>query len=202
MATHHNGHTTAVNRFCEFLVVATHAILHKHAVYPARMFSPHRKYNLPTPHSNHPILNAYIIRTITRLRPWLTSAKLESIAIPIFESRTGHTIARYVFDVIIPANDPVIAAQVTATHLASLDVQLRAHLARILAEKPVQSNLELSWDYVVRTAGVVLGEEWVPADGMERREVPEPRAVPLKDSDLQSITLQICSRVELPGEER
>lgn len=193
--------TNAVNRFCEFLVVATHAILHKHAVYPARMFSLYRKYNLSTPYSKHPALNEYIVRTISHLRLWLLSAKLQSVSIPIFEVQTGKTIARYVFEVnLLPGQYAVAAAEINATDLAALDVQLHAHLARILAENCVQRDVELSFDYVIKTDGVSLGREWVPADGGERREIDEAVAVPLKDPDALSQTLQIASRVELPAD--
>lgn len=186
--------------------MVTHAILHKHAVYPARMFSPHRKYNLSSPFSKHPTLNDYIVRTISHLRPWLLSAKLQSVSIPIFEVETGKTIARYVFEVALPLSQhassaAAAVADITATDLAALDVQLRAHLARILAEKCEQRDVELSFDYVVRTVGVSVGAEWVPADRGERREITEAVAVPLKDSDVLSQTLQIASRVEFPANE-
>lgn len=193
--------TAAVNHFCEFLVVVTHAILHKHAVYPARMFSLYRKYNLSTPYSKHSTLNEYIVRTISYLRPWLLSAKLQSVSIPIFEVQTGKTVARYVFEVNLPLGHSAAAAtEITATDLAALDVQLHAHLARVLAEKCVQSDVELSFDYIVRTTGVSLGREWVSADGRERREIGGAVAVPLKDSDTLSQTLQIASRAEFPAD--
>lgn len=178
-------------------MVAIHAILHKHQVYPSRMFSAHRKYNLTTFRSKHPMLNDYIHRTITSLRPWLLCGKVETVTIPVFEIDSQKTVARYVYDVKITSMES--GEDVNARDLGELDVQLRAHLARLVTERVDVDGTtgELAWDLVVRTGGVECGSDWVAADGVERREITEAVAIPLKDPKHGYRGVVISSRVEV-----
>lgn len=165
----------------------------------AGMFELRRAYGVATFFSKHDVVNSYIARVVGGMRPWLLSGSVESVAIAVFSASTGSVRARYVFDVCVLA--PTGAAAM-ATELAALDVQLRAHLVRILAEpaREVEDGGERSWDFFVRTTGVQTGKEWVPADGRERREIDEAVAVPIKDADGYAETAQIASRIEYPGE--
>lgn len=200
-----DGHEVATNRLCEFLVVATHAILHLHGIYPARLFVLRRKYGIATMCSKHPTLNSYITRTVTALRPWLQSGQVQSVSIPIFTKEQQHPSrrvahARYVFEI---ATLPDAAP--SAADLAALDAQLRAHLCRLLAEVPPTPGVrgqEILWDFVVRTSGVRVGRDWVPADGEERCEIERPIALPLKDVDPNATTFAIASRAEFPDEDK
>lgn len=183
----------AATRLCEFLVVATHAILERHGVYPSRMFQPRRKYGVVTPCSKHPALSSYIARVVGGLHAWLAAGALRSVSVAVFAPRPYAVLARYTFDVGAPRDGAGAAA------LAALDAQLRAHLCRLLAT-PVQQVDGAEWDFIVRTTGVRVGPEWVPADGEERREIAEAVATPLKDADLAAETFALASRVEFPAE--
>lgn len=203
MAPTNDSSDQATNYLCEFLIVCTHAILHANQVYPAKLFVPRRKYDLTTMYCKHPTLTSYIKSTITALHPWLKSGQVQSVSIPLF-TRTGKpptkTVhARYVFEIAT-----LSALSPSANDLGCLNMQLRAHLCRILAEvRPpvVAEEKEVLWDFVVRTSGVRVGTDWVPADGEERAEIAHPVALPLKDADSGANTFAIASRVEFSDEE-
>lgn len=164
------------------------------------MFELRRAYGIATFFSKHELVNTYVARVVGGVRPWLLSGSVESVAIAVFTAASGKVCARYVFDMCVLAPT---GASAMAAALAALDVQLRAHLVRILAQpaREVTEGEERSWDFVVRTTGVQMGKEWVPADGRERREIDEAEAVPIKDADGYAETAQIASRVEYPCED-
>lgn len=190
------------------------------------MFELREKYGVGTFYSKHEAVNTYIKDTVQSLHAWFMKDLIEWIAIAVYECQSQKSIARYVFETSVVARNE---EDVNAASLACVDNAFRAHLCRVLsnrgatdvrdesADEKRGDQSELSFDYVVGTKGVHTDENWMPADGGERREprwrsgtaeeggptappvaVPPAHAVciPLKDADLASATLRLRSRLE------
>lgn len=131
---------------------------------------------------------------------------VESITIALFYVGSQKMIAKYVYEIV-----QIQTEIVDATRLGCLETQLRAHLCRLLSGLQHNHNVlikektkdEVTFDFILRTTGVRTAQIWMPADGMERREMRNEKriAIPLKDADHTSDTIRICSRIELNGKE-
>lgn len=93
------------------------------------------------------------------------------------------------------------------TALRELDAQFRSHLLRLCAVPKAEGipsterldNPDLAFDIVLYTKGVQPGQDWMEAsDGESRAIHGGSAAVPLKDADGSSCTVQIASRIEVP----
>lgn len=129
---------------------------------------------------------------------------MESVTIPILHGETVQ--ARYVFHTSV-----LVPSDVTEVALGEMENQFRAHLCRLLSgtatEHPgrdrafAEPQSETSFDFIVHTKGVRTDDQWMPADGHERRQFPSPAvAHPIKDADIGAATVQLTSRVELASE--
>lgn len=179
-------------RLLEFLHALIHLCLHSHGVYPSSLFQTRRLHSLPLPYCAHAPLRDYITRVLSDVRPLLAAGRVRALTLVIGRARAPR--ARYVLEFEFPAH--------AEPRLAALELHLRAHLARVLAEggregrgvTHVDEDVP-EWDLVLETDGV-HGVEWVPADGDERGGAGG-RVVPLKDPDLRDPVVRLASRLEI-----
>lgn len=145
----------------------------------------------------------------------------------MYSVKTRKLVARYVYDIDVNVDvnsDPASSARAGEADLASLDLQLRAHVTRLMAvggpynvanldrvqasitnyddknkskkkDKGADSD-EKSFDVLVNTTGINTPAEWVPANSAEQWAATNAVATPIKDADHTCITAAVCARVE------
>lgn len=116
--------------------------------------------------------------------------------------------ARYVYDMTF-AEHVDADAPALESHFRAQLLRLRAQGSSpgadpdtVVGPEEARAGVALTFDVVVYTTGVPCGENWVPARGVEVREIADAAVVPVLDADDTLLCgLRLGSRIEVPFDE-
>ncbi|KAJ8903251.1 hypothetical protein NDN08_004360 [Rhodosorus marinus] len=181
------GSWKPIDLVLEFLFVAVQVVLFIEGVYPADLFERNRKFGIAVSVCRHPDVCSYVRDHLTEARKWFEEGKVEKFVIPILERSRGSVMRNYVF-LLRGIRSPT--RKLNETQVKDLEVHLRGALARLMNLRRSTPPLDtVTWDMVMFTSGVPLGQSWAAAAGTETREIDPARKSlqAIKDVDTGSI---------------
>ncbi|KAI8819248.1 MAD2 mitotic arrest deficient-like 2, partial [Fimicolochytrium jonesii] len=187
----------------EFLEVAIHYILYIRSVYPAELFSPRRKYNVPVRMSRHPVLNGYIRDVLSGLTPDLQRGTVSKLYLVIHDPRTKQPYEKFTFQIRTLTeglSESMLKNAESSIGVGDVERHLRAFLLKIsvcdalLAPNPPDAAfailVELSEEAKGPVNELAKAAPWIPSDPGQV-DVSAAAIVPLKTMDAGILKMQL-----------
>ncbi|TPX62013.1 hypothetical protein SpCBS45565_g07097 [Spizellomyces sp. 'palustris'] len=182
-----------VDTLIEFLEVAIHYVLYVREIYPADIFEPRRKYNVPVRMSRHPVLNGYIRDVLAGIKPDLQKGVVSKVYLAIHDP-ARNVVEKFTFQIrslMEGIEEGVRKHAQTSINTSDVEAYLRSFLLKIaVCDSMLNPNPpELAGDNPTPTSAST-GAPWVPSEPTDV-EVTSPSLIPLKTMDAGLLKMQL-----------
>ncbi|XP_064599148.1 mitotic spindle assembly checkpoint protein MAD2B-like [Liolophura sinensis] len=187
----------AADIMCEFMEVAIHTVLYMRGIYPSRVFSKRKKYNVPVQICQHPDVLKYVENIVEGMKCLLSENEMEKVVI-VVTGEKQKPLERFVFD-IAPSGQ---AGTQSDKYLFRLESSLRGFLLKlnVCDAMLTPASQEKTWTVHIHTkesAAAKLEQKaltqnfpWVEVDE-DQLTLQKPNLVPLKATTSDLIKMQL-----------